>query len=261
MIKKIKYFINKILETKIKITLHPLRDGVERIGTEYGSWVIPKGLLDQNSICYGVGAGLDISFDIGLVKKYGCPVHIFDPTPRAINHFELLLKNTAAGKPTHTNNTKEYTYQVTTEELEKLHFHPIGLWNEDTTLKFYAPVNEMHISHSAVNLQRTQKYFEANVQQLSTIMNDLGHNKLDLLKLDIEGAEYQVIESIVQHKIKISVLCIEFDETARNNFDQKYIQRIQQALDSLLAIGYLGVYIDDDFNFTLVHESIYAQLA
>lgn len=261
IVRKIKYTVNKLMERKISIPLHPLKNGVIRIGTHYGGWVIPQNFLNEKSIYYGVGAGEDISFDVGIVNQYNCQAHIFDPTPRAIKHFDLLSKNTAAGLPTPANSNPKNTYSVSPQKLELLKFYPVGLWNEDTTLKFFSPADESGVSHSAVNLQRTEKYFEAKVKQLPTIMQECGHDRIDLLKLDIEGAEYQVIENIVAHQIIIGVLCIEFDETARNNFDSKYISRIQGAIDSLLGMGYLGVFIDEDFNFTFVHKSIYPSLA
>ena len=54
------------------------------IGTDYGGWIIPGTLLNASSICYAVGCGQDVSFDLGLIQRYGCDVHAFDPTPRGI---------------------------------------------------------------------------------------------------------------------------------------------------------------------------------
>ena len=42
---------------------------IEKIGTDYGGWYIPTSLLDSDSICYCVGCGEDISFDLGLIVK------------------------------------------------------------------------------------------------------------------------------------------------------------------------------------------------
>jgi FkbM family methyltransferase len=43
-------------------------------------------------------------------------------------------------------------------------------------------------------------------------MEQLGHDRIDLLKIDIEGAEYKVIESILADKLDIRVICVEYDE-------------------------------------------------
>ena len=58
---------------------------LQRIGSEYGGWIVPTALLREDWICYCGGVGEDITFDLGLIERYGCTVHAFDPTPRAIS--------------------------------------------------------------------------------------------------------------------------------------------------------------------------------
>ena len=41
-------------------------------------------------------------------------------------------------------------------------------------------------------------------------MKENGHSHLDLLKMDIEGAEFEVIDSIIEDQVPINILCIEF---------------------------------------------------
>ena len=40
-------------------------------------------------------------------------------------------------------------------------------------------------------------------------MKELGHDRLDLLKLDIEGAEYAVLDGLVEAGITPTVLCVD----------------------------------------------------
>lgn len=42
-------------------------------------------------------------------------------------------------------------------------------------------------------------------------MKEFGHTKIDLLKLDIEGAEIVVLNHMLDQKIYPTYLCIEFD--------------------------------------------------
>jgi hypothetical protein len=183
-------------------------------------------------------------------------VHIFDPTPRAGLHFEELANNLKQGQPTKCSTSATGFYPEYPSELaERLHFHPLGIWNEDTTLRFFAPQNEAHVSHSLVNLQHSERHIEVPVRRLSSLMQELGHRKIDLLKLDIEGAEYQVLQSLLEDKIEVDILCIEFDESAANHFDTKYLQRIESSLQSLLAAGFRAVAKEPDcHNYTLVHQ-------
>jgi hypothetical protein len=41
-------------------------------------------------------------------------------------------------------------------------------------------------------------------------MEILGHTKIDLLKIDIEGAEYEVIQDIAVTMILPQIICLEF---------------------------------------------------
>lgn len=247
----------KWTERKLNIPVEALLP-VERIGTPYGGWIIPQNRLNADSICYLVGAGEDISFDLGVAEKYGCAVHIFDPTPRAVAHFEGLVQNLKQGHPTKCSTSPTGFYPAYPPELaERLSLHPVGIWNEDTTLRFFAPQNEAHVSHSLVNLQQSDRFIEVPVRRLAGMMQELGHRKIDLLKLDIEGAEYQVIRSLLEDKIEAGILCIEFDESAANHLDTKYLQRIEESLKALLAAGFRVIAKEPDcHNYTLVHQSV-----
>lgn len=243
-------------ERKLNIPIEPIVP-TERIGTPYGGWIIPKNWLKPDAVCYLAGAGEDISFDLGVAEKYGCNVHIFDPTPRAVAHFEGLVQNLKQGQPTKCTTSPTGFYPEYPPELaERLHFHPLGIWNEDTTLRFFAPQNEAHVSHSLVNLQQSDRFIEVPVRRLSGLMQELGHTKIDLLKLDIEGAEYQVIQSLLEDKIEVGILCIEFDESAANHLDTKYLQRIEESLKALLTAGFRVIAKEPDcHNYTLLHQN------
>ena len=229
---------------------------VERLGTPYGGWLIPRDMLSPGSVCYLVGAGEDISFDLEVAATYGCQVHIFDPTPRAVTHFEALLDHLKRGEPAPCSTSPTGFYPAYPPELaKKLHFHPVGIWNEDATLRFFAPRNEAYVSHSIVNIQHSERSIEVPVRRLSGLMREMGHRRLDLLKLDIEGAEYQVIESLLADKTEVDILCIEFDESAANHLDAKYLDRIESSLRSLLAAGFRVVAKEKScHNYTLLHR-------
>jgi hypothetical protein len=51
---------------------------------------------------------------------------------------------------------------------------------------------------------------EAPVYRLSTIMKTLGHSRVDLLKMDIEGAEYGVLADLLVSKIRPQQILVEF---------------------------------------------------
>ena len=80
------------------------RKDLVKLGTEYGGWYVPTSLIEKGTICYCVGAGEDISFDIDLIRNFRSEIFVFDPTPRSISHIESLRKNTLQGIQTPINN-------------------------------------------------------------------------------------------------------------------------------------------------------------
>ncbi len=217
-----------------------------RIGTNYGGWTIPKNFLDQDSICYCAGVGEDISFDIGLIQRYNCNVYSFDPTPRAISHIDYVRENISSEKTAYINNGA-LSYKLDALKLTRLHFFPVGLWHEDVVMRFYEPKNTNHVSHSILNLQKTENYFEVPCKRLTNLMKELGHDRIDLLKLDIEGAECVVLDSIVSDKLNIRCICIEFDEFAGANLTSNIDldgsrERANSCINKLLKCGYRLIY-------------------
>jgi FkbM family methyltransferase len=201
------------------------------IGTRYGGWSVPVSLFNPDSICYCVGCGEDISFDLGLIEQFRCKVYGFDPTPRAIEH----VKRHAAGN-------------------SRYQFSAVGLWDKPERLRFYAPSNPADVSHSLLNLQKTQDFIEVPVERLSTIMRRNQHTRLDLLKIDIEGAEYKVLDSIFEDTLKIRILCVEFDEYW-NPMNEGYLQRICSYVRQITERGYVMVDAPGNGNYTFVKKA------
>lgn len=203
-----------------------------RLGSGYGGWIIPEGRLGAASICYCAGVGEDITFDLALIEAFGCHAWGIDPTPRARAHVEKV----AAANPSY-------------------HFEPVGLWSKDEVKRFYVPAKAAHVSHSIVNLQGTSDYFEADCKRLSSLMARLGHTRLDLLKLDVEGAEYEVLQTIVEDKVEIDILCVEYDE-AYHPLDGGFRRRIAASIAALRGVGYEVIAHDKRCNYTLVRRAL-----
>ncbi len=215
-----------------------------RLGTKYGGWIIPVDAgLTADSLCYCAGAGEDISFDCALVERFHCQVRVIDPTPRAIQHFKNLENAVMSGTRFPVNNSTEDYYSVTADDFRKLRFVPVGLSDRDAELKFYLPQNPAYVSCSTVNLQKTEGYFTAQCFRLSSLMRQLGDTCIDLLKMDIEGAEYTVIRDIVATKLLPRLLLLEFDE-AHTPMDNDANTRIKHHVDILGQAGMRCIAVD-----------------
>ena len=190
------------------------RAGLERLGSEYGGYVVPVGLVDPSWVCYSCGLGEDASFDLALIERFGCVVHSFDPTPRAA----------------------EYGAEVARRH-EKFRFFAYGVAGRDETRLFHAPRDPAHVSHSFDDLQGGGASFEATCRSLPSLQAELGHTRLDLLKLDIEGAEYEVFGSMLAHGLRPQVICVEFHKVS--SFDE-----MLDGARALIAEGYHAVHHD-----------------
>lgn len=246
------------------LTNIPVNLKLVRLGSNYGGWTIPSNLLNEKSICYCAGAGEDISFDVNLIKQFKCNVFCFDPTPRSIEHINELRRNTTNNIPFYTIPDK-LAYNANESILSKLNFYPFGLWNQNTIMKFYIPKNPNHVSHSIANLQKTDSFFEAQCYSLTTLMNKFNHKKIDLLKLDIEGAEIAVINDIIKNKIDVKCICIEFDELVgvnlKNNIKNKEIKnRVDQTITSLIKNGYILIFQNKYDSLTFLKNEILKEM-
>jgi len=159
-----------------------------RIGSVYGGWWVPISALGEGQVAYCIGAGEDITFDIGLLEA-GCAVRTCDPTPRAILHVER-------DGPNHPD----------------FRFAPLAVWSKNQTLRFFEPRNPLHVSHSALNLQQTDRYIDVEARSLQGLLGHFGDLRMDLLKLDIEGAEHEVLSSLSELEWLPATLCVEFDQ-------------------------------------------------
>ena len=203
---------------------------LQRFGTDYGGWIVPVDLLSEQSICYCVGVGIDASFDFALIDQFACKVFSFDPTPKAIAYMKRA----------------KYDHN-------RLRFLPIGVWDEDTELRFYAPANQEQTSHSVYDLHGTDNYFVAECRKLSMIMNDLGHEHIDLLKLDIEGAWRRVVRNIIDEKISISILCVELDSPVT-------LPRVRDIIRGLASMGFVLAHYQKD-NYLFVKKDLLSKSA
>ncbi|WP_430816959.1 FkbM family methyltransferase [Carboxylicivirga sp. RSCT41] len=160
----------------------------EWVGSSNGGFYVAPEYIHPDSVVYSFGIGQDISFDTSLIKKYACSVYGFDPTPKSIEWVK------AQG------------------EISNFNFVPVGISDKTGELEFFLPQNDKHVSGSLVDntVTNSENTIKVPVKDLKTIAGELGHQTIDVLKMDIEGAEYDVIPGIIESGIDIRQILIEF---------------------------------------------------
>lgn len=221
-----------------------------RLGTNYGGWVIPNNnSLNRESIVYSCGVGEDISFDIKLQSYYGCNLILIDPTQKAITHFDECKKFFKDKKFKFTGNIQSDYYENIKNDnpiMNNFKYLNIGVWSKKDELKFYKQSNPEYVSQSLINTMFTDNYDIVKVDSLKNIMENNNHVHIDLLKLDIEGAENEVLKQMLIDKIFPTYLCVEFD-LLRNKKD--YNNETDKIINMLIKVGY-KIIINEQLNIT-----------
>ena len=177
--------------------------------------------LKSNSIVYSFGVGEDISFDEDVIHEFECPVYAYDPTPKS----------------------KIFVERKKPSALFK--YCDCGIADYDGKMKFYLPENEEYVSCTTYNRwgydESKKKPIEVDVKKLSTLMQENNHTHIDLLKMDIEGSEYAVIDNILKEKIDIKQICVE----VHHRFEGIGIAKTKELVRKLNENGYYIVAISD----------------
>lgn len=192
----------------------------EHHGADGADWTIEKDSLTPQSVVYSFGVGTDISFDLALLKKYGCPIYAFDPTPEVK---DWLSKQSLP---------------------PQFQFSPMGLSHENAKVKFYLPEVETHISHSAQTNKADARFVELPVKRLKTILEEKGHTAIDVLKMDIEGFEYSTLDDILSSKIPIRQLLVEFHHGMygyKKQDSERAIEKLKVAGYKLFSVSDMGL--------------------
>ncbi len=178
---------------------------VLRFGHGHAAWWVPAD-IKPGSVVYCGGVGKDATFDFEIAESMGLEVHSFDPTPASIEYIKR-------------------------ENRGRIQFHPWGILDKDTKIRFHAPLDRSHANWFIDNLHGTDEFFEAQCFTIETIMRKLDHSRIELLKIDVEGSWGQVLGSMLSSRVFPRAICVEFDSPAP-------LSRVRNTVRSLQDAGY-----------------------
>jgi|TARA_B110000908_G_C10267209_1_gene465468 FkbM family methyltransferase len=217
--------LRKIYRKLKKLRFRPLHKPMVKekylyLGSDYGGWPVVPGRINSSTVLYSFGVGADISFDLGMIDRFECETYAFDPTPKSIDW-------------------------VASQTLpEQFHFYPVGIGDYDGEVEFFPPVEEDHVSFSMspTSIASETGAIFAPILRLATIMSTYDLPEPGIIKMDIEGFEYSVIEDLVSSNIRPELLLIEFHH---GMYEGVTADNTIQSVMLLVEAGYAIFYVSD----------------
>jgi FkbM family methyltransferase len=159
--------------------------------------------LPSNALIIDCGSNIGIS--ILYLKKIAPDARIIAFEPDEAN-YEILTKN------------------IKSNQLSQVEVHKAAVWTENTELSFLV-TGSMGSTIANSSDKNTVK-----VKALR--LKDFLQQKVDFLKIDIEGAEYQVIKDISEDLKNVNCMFLEYHGTYRQN------QELIEILDIIHKSGF-----------------------
>jgi FkbM family methyltransferase len=199
------------------------------LGEGPGRWSVVSGVLEAHTVAYSLGVGTDISFERDLIARHGVTVHAFDPTPIALQ------------------------WAASQRLPERFTLHPYGVAGFDGMATFAAPRKKKFSSFSLVRSGGAGSSVEAQVHRLVTLAGMLQLPRPDLIKLDIEGAEYAVLPDLIESGFRPRQILVEFHHRWR----EVGARRTREALALLARHGYrIAAVSPNGMEYTLLHKTV-----
>lgn len=191
-------------------------------GAGDSTYFINTDRLGPNAVVYSGGLGHQIEFELELIRGLGLRVFGFDPTDESARY---MRQKTPPG----------------------LTYSQIGLAGHDGEISFRtskAP-STFYRSLEVVSDAAQVKELEAAeaevtsfpVRRIKTLMQHFGHDHIDLLKIDIEGSEYAVLDDMAAEGIWPDQIALEWHPRIAGQGDpdkgweitHAHIARLEQA--------------------------------
>ncbi len=224
IIKKLYHYLkNRHIRIDIKLPM-------EWYGSNYGGFYVHDSIISKYKTVLSFGIGEDISFDKQIIKNKKCLVYGFDPTPKSIK----FIKNHC--------------------KISNFKFFDFGLGKSSGTVKFNLPKNNKHVSGSVLKSENlnTNNSIEVQMKSFTDILKTISIKNIVLVKMDIEGSEYDIYDSIIRLENKVPLICMEIHE----RFFDDGKSKTKKLLKNFRNEGYLLYGVSKNFQeLSFIHNN------
>lgn len=215
-----------------RILIFPFRRSVQtmKLGS-IDTWsIVEPSAQELFVICAGVGH--HITFEQDLLKRWDVEMLLLDPSPTGRHTMDQI------------------------GPLDGVRYLQVALSAEDGRAAFSQPIHPEEGSYYMVtgaNEDETE-LVEFECVSLKTLLQEAGKDRIDVLKMDIEGAEYDVIDGLLKDGILIDQLCVEI-HTDHGSGSQAGLLKVVGLIFRLYRAGYRIVF-NTAMDFTFAHRSL-----
>ncbi|MDT4328985.1 FkbM family methyltransferase [Methylomonas sp. MED-D] len=182
-------------------------------------------ILNPEDIVVDIGANFGM-YTLGAAKRLGDAgrVYAFEPDERSMS---LLKENLQL------NALEERVTRI-----------GACVGSYDGEVKFYAAANPSFSGIFDTNRSETAEILNLPIRRLDSVMREHGVDRIDKVKIDVEGAEYEVLDGASEtlaHSDAIIML-----EISNKNLDDQRTTRLSEMLKAMNDNGYGAVHINQD---------------
>ena len=164
--------------------------------------------LDTNSLVFDVG-GYEGQWASDIFAKYCCTIHVFEPVLEFADNIE-----------------KRFV------QNPKIIIHRVGLADREQTVEIHFDDNQSSIYTNGADRR------EAKLISAKQVIDTEGIERIDLMKINIEGGEYDLLDHLIDTGLvkQIVNIQVQFHDHVPNA--ERRMQKIQQALQKTHYLTY-----------------------
>lgn len=188
----------------------------------FSGWHLVSSIINENDIVYSIGICDDIGFDLSIIENKKVQLFAFDPTPYSVKW-------------------------INSQKLpERFHFFPWAASGEDGKFFLYPRVDKKGKKSEVMYTFHTQDENRddgviVDAYKVESMMKKLEHTKIDLLKIDIEGAEYALLNTLLNSSSRPKQLLVEFHHRFEGIEKQKTIDIVHRLKKEGYLIAHISV--------------------